>query len=112
MLGRGVPRVRDPAVAVALHEARRTAKRRRIAGAVDGEHAVELNEVAAPGLPVWYEAVWRVRGRERARRRSGGPALAPVRRAFDDFVREVRAACAASNSRGGGAGRVARGGAR
>jgi len=95
------------AVAVALSEARRVAPRKRIARRVgpvrsahDG-HVVELNEVVTPELGPWYEAVWRVRGHDRAHRRAEGPKLGLVKKAFERFAREVGAT---GLSAGGGGG--------
>jgi hypothetical protein len=89
----GAPR--DQAVAIALSTARKNAPRGNIARAslrgAKHRYDIRLNEVRTPELGPWYEAVWRVEGQDRARRRTEGASYAKVLRAYERFCREAAA---------------------
>ncbi len=77
------------AVAVALAEARRNAKRTNLFRTVCGARVViEFNRFEATGETYW-EAVWKQAGSERAHRRFNSEDVSKAQRAYASFVDEA-----------------------
>jgi hypothetical protein len=76
------------AVAIAAHEQRKSAPKKRLQFAQGKAWWVELNETHALGRP-FYEVVWHKKGIERAHRRHEGRSLAQAKDAFAAYVKEA-----------------------
>lgn len=80
------------AVAVALSEARRNARRTNLARARCGDETVELNAFQAAGK-TYYEAVWTRRGLARAHRREESTDFSTAHRHYAAFAADATRKC-------------------